>query len=144
MVENSADTWTKEETQKQFHVIAGPSNFINAGRDIARRPPEITRHTSSRAEQSRRKIRRITHSFLRKCQPPACQRIPVATTDRSGRTQCQAHMTGNIEQTTRGQDNKKKTKRSNPFKENQNAWHSIVKALADTAWQCSPLCQQTK
>ena len=36
---------------------------------------------------------------LRKCQPPACQKVQVATTDRSGRTQCQAKKTGNIKQT---------------------------------------------
>ena len=61
--------------------------------------------------QSRRKRRRITHGFLRKCQPPACQGSPVATTDRSGWTQCQACKTGNIEQTTRGQDNKNRKTR---------------------------------
>ena len=27
-----------------------------------------------------------------------------------------------------------------PFKENQSAWHSNVKAPADTTWQISPLC----
>ena len=46
--------------------------------------------------------------FLRTCQPPACQGIPVATTDRSGMTQCQAEKTGDIEQTTREQDNSTK------------------------------------
>ena len=49
--------------------------------------------------QTRRKRRRTTHGFLRKCQPPARQGIPVATTDRSGWTQCQAEKTGDIEQT---------------------------------------------
>ena len=34
------------------------------------------------------------------CQPPACQRVPVATIDRSRRTQCQTKKTGNIEKTT--------------------------------------------
>ena len=37
---------------------------------------------------------RNTHGFLLKRQPPVCQRIPVATTDRSGWTQCQAEKTG--------------------------------------------------
>ena len=34
-------------------------------------------------EQMRRQRRSNTRCFLRKCQPPACQRVPVATTDRS-------------------------------------------------------------
>ena len=42
-----------------------------------------------------------------KRQPPACQRILVATKDRSGWTQCQAEKTGDTEQTTRGQGNKR-------------------------------------
>ena len=50
-------------------------------------------------EQLRRRRRSNTHGFLRRCQPPACQGIPVATPDRSGMTQCQAEKTGNIEQT---------------------------------------------
>ena len=68
--------------------------------------------------QSRRLKRRNTHVFLLKRQPPACQRILVATKDRSGWTQCQAEKTRDIEQTTRGQDNKKKRNkdRSNPSK----------------------------
>ena len=73
----------------------------------------------SRAEPiEEKKEGRNTHGFLLKCQPPACQGIPVATTDRSGWTQCQAEKTGDIEQTTRGQDNKKKKnkERSNPSK----------------------------
>ena len=55
--------------------------------------------------------------------------------------QCQAEKTGNIEQTTRGQDNKKMKKgEEQPFKKNQNAWHSNVKAPVDNTWQISPLC----
>ena len=49
--------------------------------------------------QSRRMRRRNTHGFLLKSQPPACQGITVATTDRSGWTKCQAEKTGDIEQT---------------------------------------------
>ena len=37
-------------TQKQFHVIAWPSNLINAWRDSSRRLPGINKHMSSRAE----------------------------------------------------------------------------------------------
>ena len=44
--------------------------------------------------QSRRKRRRDTHGFLLGRQPPACQGILEATTDRSGWTQCQAEKTG--------------------------------------------------
>ena len=40
-----------------------------------------------------------THGFLHNCQPPACQGIPVATTDMSEKTQCQAKKTGDVEQT---------------------------------------------
>ena len=93
--------------------------------------------------QARRKRRKITHGFLLKCQPPACQGTPVATTDRSGRSQCHSCKMGNIEHTKRGQDSKKKNQgEEQPFKENQNAWHSNVKTPADTTWQFSPLCQQ--
>ena len=42
-----------------------------------------------------------THGFLRKCQPPACPRNPVATKNRSERTQCQAKKTRNTKQVTR-------------------------------------------
>ena len=35
----------------------------------------------------------------RHCQPPACQGIPLATTDRSEMTQCQAKKTGDNQQT---------------------------------------------
>ena len=49
--------------------------------------------------QSRRLKRKNTHGFLLKRQPPACQRILVATKDRSGWTQCQDEKTGDIEQT---------------------------------------------
>ena len=37
-------------TQKQFPVVAWPSHFINAWRDISRKLPEVTGHRSSRAE----------------------------------------------------------------------------------------------
>ena len=56
-------------------------------------------HDGSKEQVGRRR-RSNTRGFLRKCQPPACQRVPVATTDRSGRTQCQDKKTRNIKQTT--------------------------------------------
>ena len=55
-------------------------------------------HRNSKGQMVKRR-RSITRGFLPKCQPPACQRVPVATKDRSGRTQCQARKTGNIEKT---------------------------------------------
>ena len=77
-------------TQKQFHAIAGPSCFSNVRRDVSRRLPEPME------ENEKKKTR---HGFLFQYQPPACQGIPVATTDRSEMTQCQAEKTGDIEQT---------------------------------------------
>ena len=100
------------EPKKQFHVIAWPSNFSNASATLEEtflngclKSITMGHHMQN---QSRRQRIRNTHGFLLKRQPPACQRILVATKDRSGWTQCQAEKTGDIEQTTRGQDNKKK------------------------------------
>ena len=139
MVENGADTWNVGEPKHNFMYLQGLqiSTLEEIFLERCLKSPGTCHHVQN---QSRRKRRRITHGFLRRCQPPpACQGIPEATTDRSGRTQCQAYKTGNIEQTTRGQDNKKGEQ---TFKENQNAWRSNVKALADTTWLFSPLCQQ--
>ena len=41
--------------QKPCHVIAGPSNFINAGTDISRKLPEVTGHMSSCADSKEEK-----------------------------------------------------------------------------------------
>ena len=83
------------------------------------------------------------HGFLRKCQTPACPGNPVATKDRSGRTQCQAEKTGIVERVTRWQDTKTGQKGDHPhLKENHSAWLKNVKASAAIAWQMSPPCQQ--
>ena len=60
----------------------------------------MTLKRSTGTGKSRGKRRGNTHGFLRKCQPPACPRNPVATKDRSGRTQCQAKKTGIKKQVT--------------------------------------------
>ena len=64
-----------------------------------------TLQTSTGTENREDKEEGNTHGFLRKYQPPACSH-PVATKDRSGRTQCQAEKTGIVEQVTRWQDSK--------------------------------------
>ena len=103
----------------------------------------MTLQKSTGAEKSRRKRRGNTHGFLRKCQPPACPRNPVATTDRSGRTQCQAEKTGIVKQVTRWQDCKTGLKGDHPqLAENHSAELNNVKAASAIAWQISPLCQQ--
>ena len=51
---------------------------------------QAVRHHKARCdskEQMGRRGRSITRGFLRKCQPPACEGVPVATKDKSGRTQ---------------------------------------------------------
>ena len=63
------------------------------------RPAPLACHRSSCLSVQSIWMRSITRSFLRKCKPPACHEIPVATKDRSGRTQCQAKKTGNNEKT---------------------------------------------
>ena len=103
------------------------------------RPPGKSHHKKNRMEEKWR----TTHGFLRKCQPPACPRNPVATTDRSGRTQCQAEKTGIVEQVTRWQDSKTGQKGDHPhLAENHSALLNNVKASAAIAWQMSPPCQQ--
>ena len=85
--------------------------------------------------QSRTMRIRNTHGFLLKRQPPVCQRIPVATTDRSGWTQCQAEKTG-----SRQRVGKTTKKEEQTLKETLNTWHNIVEASVDNTWQISPLC----
>ena len=75
------------------------------------RPPGTCHHMQN---QSRRNWRRTTHGFLRKCQPPASPGNPVATTDRSGRTQCQAEKTGIVEQIARWQVSKTEQRGNHP------------------------------
>ena len=114
MVENGADTWNVGRPKK-IYVSAKPSHFNKLEETLLTgclKPPGTCHHVQN---QSRRKRRRTTHGFLRKCQPPACQGISVATTDRSGRTQCQAEKTGNVEQVTRWQDSKTEQRRSSAF-----------------------------
>ena len=66
---------------------------------------ETTRHMSSCAGTNREDAEKDnTHGFLHNCQPPACQGIPVATTDRSEMTQCQAKKTETTSRLTREQD----------------------------------------
>ena len=55
MVENSADTWNKGEPKKQLNVIAKPSKFNNACRDISHWLHETTGHMPSRAEPIEKK-----------------------------------------------------------------------------------------
>ena len=55
IVENGADTLECGGTQKQFHVLEGPSTFINARTDISRKLPEVTGHMSSCAERNEEK-----------------------------------------------------------------------------------------
>ena len=96
--------WTSEEKQDTTRP-----HLLKRNSSPAFRPRKAHRSSKERMGRQRRSI---TRGFLRKCQLPACQGVPVATTDRSGRTQCQAKKTGNIEQTTAnanmGTRNKKK------------------------------------
>ena len=101
MVENGADAWKEGqgEHKKNFTLLQDlqiSAKLEETFLEGCRKPPGTCHHVQN---QSRRMRRRNTHGFLHKCQPPACQRIPVATTDRSGWTQCQAEKTGDIEQT---------------------------------------------
>ena len=64
---------------------------------------KTTGHMSSRAEPIENSEKKEhTHGFLHCCQPPACQGIPVATTDRSEWTQCHDYKTGKPERTKSG------------------------------------------
>ena len=87
----------------------------------------------SRAEPIEKTQKKITPN----CQPPACQGIPVATTDRSEMTQCQAEKTGDIEQTNAWQEKKKGRQ---TFTEFMDTWQNNVKAPVDNTLQISPLC----
>ena len=112
-------------------------------------------HRNSKGQMVRRR-RSITRGFLRKCQPPACQGNPVAITDRSGRTQCQAKKTGNIEKLPRRQtwaQQGKTAEFSATFGGKRqwclgsfehivpsHAWQNDIKASVNIAWQISPFC----
>ena len=86
--------------EKQFNEGCRTFIFQHRVKDLPRKLSETTRHKSSRAGTNREDAEKEnTHGFLHNCQPPACQGIPVATTDRSEITQCQAKKTGDIEQT---------------------------------------------
>ena len=83
---------------------------------ICSMPARMTLQKSTGTEKSRREREgRNTHGFLRKCQPPACPRNPVATKDRSERTQCQAKKMGIVEQVTRWKVASKTERRSSSF-----------------------------
>ena len=56
------------------------------------KPLDTCYHVQRPIEKTEEK--ECTRGFLHNCQPPACQGIPVATTDRSEMTQCQAKKTG--------------------------------------------------
>ena len=99
--------------------------------------------------QSRRLKIRNTHGILLKRQPPACQRIPVATKDRSERTECQAYKTRDIEQSTRGQDNKKKAPQQTKTecvaqqRESPGGRHlAFFLDMITCAW-CCRMCEET-
>ena len=79
----------------------------------------LLQHIADSKEQLKRRRRNNSRGFLHKCQPPACQGSPVATTDRSGRTQCQAKKTGDNEQTTAWATRMKKEDDSTFFR---NVW----------------------
>ena len=79
----------------------------------------------------------------------------MATTDRSGRTQCQAKKTGNIKQTTawarqEHEDEKRSSATCGGKKQGclgseepivpSYVWQNDVKASVDNTWQISPLC----
>ena len=106
MVKYSANTWNVEEPKNNFthlqnlHISARLEEKLHIG---CLRPPGKCNHMQNQKEEKERKT---AHGFLRKCQPPACPGNPVATTDRSGRTQCQAEKTGIVEQVTRWQDSR--------------------------------------
>ena len=66
----------------------------------------------------------------------------MATTDRSGRTQCQTEKTGIVDQITRWQDSKAEQRGYHPPLEENHSWYlNNIKASAAIAWQISPLCQ---
>ena len=143
MVKYSVNTWDVEEPQNNFthlqnlHISAPHEEKLHIG---CLRPPGTCNHMPNQKEE---KERRTTHGFLRKCQPPACPGNPVATTDRSGRTQCRAEKTGIVEQVTRWQDSRTGQKGGHPhLAENHSAQMNKVKAAAAIAWRVSPPCQQ--
>ena len=128
-------------SQKQCREFARPSHFHNA--DISRWLTERPCKNQQGAEQSRRKRRGNTHGFLRKCQPPACPRNPVATKDRSGRAQCQAKKTG-IKKHVISWKIARQSKKGDHLQlgEDHSAELNNVKAASAIAWQISPFCQQ--
>ena len=77
MVEYGADTWNGEESKKHFTYLQNLPNSATHEETFLTgclKPPG--KAIRCRIKQGRR--RRTTHGFLRKCQPPACQGIPVA------------------------------------------------------------------
>ena len=100
MVENCADTRKGGKCEKQFNDEC--RTFVYQHR-MKRHFTWASRNhrahvTTCRTNREDRE-KEHTHGFLHNCQPPACQGIPVATRDRSERTQCQAKKTGDNEQT---------------------------------------------
>ena len=90
------DRENPETNSRKLHDLPISATLEETFLDGCLKSPGTCLHVHNK---SRRKRRRNTHGFLLKCQPPACQKIHVATTDRSGWTQCQAEKTGDIEQT---------------------------------------------
>ena len=94
-------------------------------------------HKAHRSSKERMRRRSITRGFLRKCQPPACQGVPVATTDRSGRTQYQAKKTGHIEKTTARANISTRRKNSAVLR---NVWRQKAMVPGKVRTHCSIAC----
>ena len=92
--------WGKKGIVCEKQIYKGSRTFVSPHRLKRPSSQAVRSHQAHRGSkgQSRRRRRSNTHGFMHKCQPPACQGITVARTDRSGMTQCQAEKTGNVEQ----------------------------------------------
>ena len=86
------------------------------------KPPDTCHHVQGPIEETQKKN---THGFLHYYHPPACQGIPVATTDRSEKTQCQAKKTGDNEQT-----NVRASYYHKSDKEGKNIFHETMNHMA--------------
>ena len=105
----------------------------------------------------RRQRRSNTRGFLHKCQPPACQGVPVATTDRSVKDAVPGPEDGKHQADYRQIRSTRSKKRTEQFSATyggkrqwshgseepivpSHAWQNDVKASVNRTWQMSPLC----
>ena len=101
MVKCGADTWNVEEPNNNFTQLK--NLHISAPLEV---PSQEEPNGGKRKEDNARLLAQMPASRV--------SRNPVATTDRSGRTQCQAEKTGIVEQVTRWQDSKTGQKGDHP------------------------------